>query len=262
MADNVTTPVADGKVLAFKDIGGILFALNLLVDAAGQDVMGLVAASPAANTMLGRLKAIADLLTSQNGYVDGLEGLQTAGNATLTQIAGYLDGVEGLLAAATPPGESYIGRLGGDVLTAPGSTPTVSTTAYASGNVVGSLITFTGAARLAAGSGLIQAASVMSKSAQTAALDLLIFSANPSASTFTDKAAVAINAADLDKLVGVIHLTDWSALGTASIAQAVGGGLPFKLASGTSIYGVLVARAAITLASTSDLTPSLRIIPG
>ncbi|WP_066723561.1 hypothetical protein [Sphingomonas pituitosa] len=241
MADNVTTPVDAGKVLAFKDIGGILFALNLLADATGQDVMGLVAANPAANTLLGRLKAIADLLTAQNGYVDGIETL---------------------LAQATPAGENYIGRIGGDVLTAPGNAPVVTTTAYASGNVVGGLLTFTGAARTPAGAGLIQAASVLSKSVQTAALDLLIFSANPTASTFNDKAAVAINAADTDKLVGVIHLTDWSALGTASIAQAVAVGLPFKLAAGTSLYGVLVARAAMALASTSDLTPSLRIIPG
>ncbi|WP_084581779.1 hypothetical protein [Sphingomonas azotifigens] len=276
MADNVTTPVADGKVLAFKDLAGILFAWNLIADAAGQDAMGLATASPAANTLLGRLKAIADLLTSQNGYVDGLEALQTTANQSLAAIVGYVDGLETLqgagnatlatiaaaVAASTPAGEAYIGRIGGDVLTAPGGTPAVATTAYAAGNVVGSLLTFTGAARAAAGSGLIQAASVLSKSVQTAALDLLIFSANPSASTFTDKATVAINAADLDKLVGVIHLTDWSALGTASIAQAIGGGLPFKLAAGTSLYGVLVARAAMTLASTSDLTPSLRIIPG
>jgi hypothetical protein len=241
MADNVTTPVEAGKVLALKDIAGVLFAWNLLADAAGADAMGLVTASPAANTLLGRLKAVADLLTTQNGY---------------------LDGVETLLGAATPAGENYIGRIGGDVLTAPAAAPAVTTTAYASGNVVGGLLTFTGAARAAAGAGLIQAASVLSKSVQTAALDLLVFSANPSASTFTDHSAVSINSADTDKLVGVIHLTDWSALGTASIAQAVSAGLPFKLASGTSLYGVLVARAAMTLASTSDLTPSLRIIPG
>ncbi len=240
MSDNVTTPVESGKVLAFKDIGGILFALNLLADAAGQDVMGLVAANPAANTLLGRLKAISDLLTTQNGYVDGIETL---------------------LAQPTPAGEQYIGRIGGDVLTASAGTPAVSTTAYASGNVVGGLLTFAGAARVAAGSGLIQAASVVSKSAQSADLDLLIFAASPT-STLTDKTALALSATDLDKLVGVIRLTGWTALGTPSIVQAVSAGLPFKLAAGTSLYGVLVARAAMTLASTTDLAPSMRIIPG
>ncbi len=229
MADNLTTPVADGTKLAAKEIGSppILYPWNLLADSTGADAMGLVVASPAANTLLGRLKAITD-------------------------------GVTG----ATPAGEAYIGRIGGDVLTASAGTPAVTVAAYASGNVVGGLLTFAGAARAAAGSGLIQAASVISKIAQTAILDLLIFSANPTSSTFTDKAALAVNAADLDKLVGVIHLTDWTSLGTPAIVQAVSAGLPFKLATGTSLYGVLVARAAMTLASTTDLAPSLRIIPG
>lgn len=248
MADNISTPVADATVLAAKDIGGIKFPQNLIVDPTGVDAIGQVGAAPAANSLLGRLKTIADLLTLTNGYVDQLEG--------------YFDGVEGLLAAPTPAGEAYIGKMGGDVLTAAAAAPAVSTTAYAAGNVVGGLLTFTGAARTAAGAGLIQAATVLSKSAQTAALDLLIFSDNPTATTFTDKAAVSIAATDMGKLVGVIHLTDWTALGNASIAQAVAAGLPFKLATGTSLYGVLVTRAAMTLASTSDLTLSLRIIPG
>jgi hypothetical protein len=229
MADNLTTPVADGKTLAAKDIGGagILYPWNLIADGAGADLFGLVTAAPAAFSVLGRLKTIAD-------------------------------GVTG----ATPAGEAYIGRIGGDVLTASAGTPAVTAAAYAAGNVVGGLLTFAGAARTAAGSGLVQAASVISKSAQTAILDLLIFSANPAASTFTDKAALSVAAGDLDKLVGVIHLTDWTSLGTPAIVQAVSAGLPFKLAAGTALYGVLVARAAMTLTSTTDLAPSLRIIPG
>lgn len=263
MADNISTPVADGKVLAAKDIASVLFPLNLLADASGADAMGLVGTTPAANTLLGRLKAIADLLTSQNGYVDGLEGLQTAGNATLAQIAGYLDGVEGLLAAPTPAGELYIGKTGGDVLqSAPAAPPTVTAAAYAAGNVIGGKFTLPNAARLAAGAGLIQAATLLSKTATTAAIDMVIFSADPSTSTLTDKANPVIAAADLDKIVGVIHLTDWSAIGTISVAQNVAVGLPFRLPAGTSLYAVLIARAAITPGSTADLLPAVRIIPG
>lgn len=263
MADNLTTPVPDGRTLAFKDIAGILFALNLLADASGQDAMGLVAANPAANTLLGRLKAIADLLTAQNGYVDGLEALQTSGNATLTQIATYLDGVEGLLAAPTPAGEQYIGRIGGDVLlSAPAAAPAISASAYAAGQVIGTRFTLLNASRVAAGAGLIQAATLLSKTATTAAIDMVVFSADPTASTLTDKTAPTIAAADLDKIVGVIHLTDWSALGAASLAQNLAVGLPFRLGAGTSLYAVLIARAAITPGSTSDLLPAVRIIPG
>ncbi|RSV41528.1 hypothetical protein CA234_09680 [Sphingomonas sp. ABOLE] len=228
MADNITTPVPDGKVLALKEIGGILFALNLIADAAGVDAMGLVAANPAAYTMLGRLKTIAD----------------------------------GVL-AATPAGENYMGKIGGDVLlSAPAAPPTVSASAYAAGQVIGTKFTLPNAARVAAGAGLIQAASLLSKTATTAAIDMIIFSADPTASTLTDKTAPTIAAADIDKIVGVIHLTDWSALGAAALAQNLAVGLPFRLPAGTSLYAVLIARAAITPGSTADLLPAVRIIPG
>lgn len=255
MADNITTPTPDGKILAFKDIGGILYAWNLLADAAGVDVMGLVAASPAANTLLGRLKAIQDLLTTTNGYVDGLEGLATTLN-------GLVDGLEALGAAATPAGENYIGKNGGDVF-ALTAAPTVSTTAYAAGDVVGTKMTLAGATRLAAGSGIVQALLLHSKGALTGSFDVLLFSADPSASTFTDNAALALNVADFDKLIGIVHITDWTSLGTPSLGQALSLGLPFKLAaSNSSLYAVLVARGTPTLVSTSALTLGARIIPG
>lgn len=106
MVDNVTTPVPAGKVLALKDIGGALYALSLLVDPAGADVMGAVTANPAAFTALGRLKAITDAIDADRAavqamapYLDGLEGLITSTNTALGQLAGYSDGVEGLIGA-------------------------------------------------------------------------------------------------------------------------------------------------------------------
>jgi hypothetical protein len=107
LADNFTT---DAGTFAAKDILGILFAKNLLNDTAGADAMGLVDPTPAPNTMLGRLKTIADgvtalagsvdglegLATSLNGFVDGLETLIGTSNTSLTAIAGYVDGLEAL----------------------------------------------------------------------------------------------------------------------------------------------------------------------
>lgn len=284
MADNLTTPVASGKVLAFKDLASVLYALNMFVDAAGADAMGLVTASPAANTLLGRLKAISDAIATMDGHVDGLEGLattlnglvdgleslgasqataalQASGNTILTAIAGSVDTVEALLAAATPAGEAYIGKAGGDLLSA-SATPTVSTTAYSTGDVIGTKMSLANMARLAAGPGIVQSIILNSKSSQTGAVDLLLFSADPSASTFTDNAALAINAADEGKLIGVVHLTDWTNLGTPSVAQSHNPGIAFKLPSGTSLYGVLVARSTPTLASTSDLKLIVNVIPG
>lgn len=249
MPDNLTTPVADATVLAAKDIGGVKFPQNLLNDAAGADAMGLVTATPAANTLLGRLKAIADLLALTNGFVDQLEG--------------HLDGVEGLLAAPTPAGENYIGKTGGDVLVcAPVAPPATSAGTYAAGNVLGTKFQFPGVARAAGAASLIQAASVLCKSANTAQIDLIVFSADPTASTFTDKVALNVAPADYDKVIGVVSLSSWTSVGAAALGQNLAVGLPFRLPTGTSLFAVMVARGAIALASTSDLLPTVRIIPG
>lgn len=65
MADNLTTPVPAGTTLATKDLGaGRQLPLNGILDQAGADAMGLVTAAPAANTLLGRLKAILSALVA------------------------------------------------------------------------------------------------------------------------------------------------------------------------------------------------------
>lgn len=226
MADNLTTPVPDGIELAFKDLASVFYALNMIVDQGGADAMGLVTANPAAQTVLGRLKAIADLLDD-----------------------------------ATPAGENYLGKLGGDVLSG-AQVPTTAAGAYASGDVIGTKMTFASMARIAAGSGILQSLVLHSKVALTGAVDVLLFSADPTASTFTDNAAVNVNVADFDKLIGVVPLTSWVSLGTPSFAQAHGIGMAFDLPAGQSLYAVLVARAAATLSTVDDLKLALNVIPG
>lgn len=76
------TPFPTGTDVS-ETIGGKEHSRALLKDPTGADAMGAVAASPAANTLLGRLKALADLLTAIGTNTDQLEG--------------YLDSVEALL---------------------------------------------------------------------------------------------------------------------------------------------------------------------
>ena len=156
-------------------------------------------------------------------------------------------------------GDTVALGAGGNVIVISQS-PTVSASpAYSTGDVIGTKLTFDAAVLAAGGSGLVQAVQINCKSAQTGAVDLVLFNADPSASTFTDNAALAVNAADFNKVIGVVHVTDWTNLGTPSVAQAGNIALPFTLAS-TALYGVLVARSTPTLGSTSDLTIGLRVI--
>jgi len=160
---------------------------------------------------------------------------------------------------AAPVSPSNPVPVGGNI-GAISQSPTVSASpAYSTGDVIGTKLTFAAAVLAAGGSGLVQSVNIDSKSAQTGAMDLILFNADPSSSTFTDNAALAVNAADFDKVLGVVHVTDWTNLGTPSFAQAQNLALPFTLAA-TSLFGVLVARSTPTLGSTSDLTISVNVI--
>jgi hypothetical protein len=108
------------------------------------------------------------------------------------------------------------------------------------------LLSFTSVARVSAGSGLIQSAVLSFTSGVVPATDLIMFNASPSSSTITDKTAIAVNSADVGKVIAVIHITD-CVLGGASapsLCQAEQQAVPFVLPSGTTVYGALVARAA------------------
>jgi hypothetical protein len=139
--------------------------------------------------------------------------------------------------------------------------PVVSTSAYAAGDVIGSKISFADAARVAAGNGLVESILLHCKSNQTFAFDVLFFSADPAASTFTDNAALAVAAADFDKICGKVSFVsgDWASLGTPSVADKHKLQLPFKLTSGKTLYAVIVSRGTPTLASTSDLKLTLGV---
>lgn len=183
-------------------------------------------------------------------------GVPTSGTGTVSTIDALLAVVPSALASGgglKVDGSGTPLVIGGTPFMVPGSPTVSSSPAYTSGDCMGGLITLAAVARISGGGGLLSTIYLNCKSLQTLAIDAIFFNANPSASTFTDNAAVAIAAADFDKIVAVAHITDWTALGTPSFAQATVNKV-FKLASGTTAYLALVARGAITLASTSDLT--------
>lgn len=144
--------------------------------------------------------------------------------------------------------------VGGNLIrSAPAATPATSTTAYASGDVLGASMRLVNAMRIAAGSGFLQDLTATLKSVQTAPLDAFLFRADPTASTFTDNAAFAVAAADLDKVIGVVSLTKVTSLGNGCIYEANQIGRSMKLDAGRDLWVVFVWRGAPTLSSTSDI---------
>ena len=165
--------------------------------------------------------------------------------------------------AAIPASEVHLGNLSSPSAVVVTQTPTITIGSYVTGNVVGGLLTFAGVARAVGLDGLVQMVIINSKVTTSAtSFDLILFHTNPAASTFTDKVGLSVNVADFDKIIGVVHISDWTNLGSCSFAQALNLAMPYKLASGsTTAYGVLVARSAPTFASTSDIEVALKVLP-
>lgn len=141
-------------------------------------------------------------------------------------------------------------------------TVTVSTSpAYTAGDAVGGKLTFTNAARFSGGSLDIGGIVLTDAIAQNAELDLVLFDSDPSASTLTDNAAVVVAAADLSKICARINLNDYFVLGASgkSATYFFGISQPIKLASGTSLYGVLITRSTPTYSGTDNLTLKMTV---
>lgn len=134
-------------------------------------------------------------------------------------------------------------------------TPTISTSIYTSGDVIGGLQTIAGAARASGGSGTILSIVVLDKTqAVRAAMDLLFF--DRSVTVAADNAAVAMSDADMANCLGVVSIgpynTAWPGTPLNSVSTLLNVGLPYVL-NGTDLFVVPVVRATPTYVSTSDL---------
>lgn len=152
--------------------------------------------------------------------------------------------------------DAFVGRVGGvtGIVNKTGAQVGVSSAAYATGDVIGDLSPITadvfrmeGTTNVPA-SGVLQSIIIKDLSKQSLAIDVVIFNANPSATTFTDNSALDIADADIDKVIGVVSVlaSDYAAFNDSSVATKTGIGLPVSTASGTKIWFCLVSRGAPT----------------
>jgi hypothetical protein len=93
-------------------------------------------------------------------------------------------------------------------------------------------------------------------------MELLIFNADPSASTFTDNAAVSLNAADVPKIIRRIPIVagDYATIDSKAFAEVIPNGRVLTPATGTSLYACLVAVGTPTYAATTALTLRIGVL--
>lgn len=139
------------------------------------------------------------------------------------------------------------------------ATPTVDTSANASGDAVGGLMTFSRACMSRNLRGELRGVTVFDQAVQGVDLDLVLFNANPTATTVTTNVALDIADADLTKITAVVPLTTHKAFADNGVTQAKSISYPIQCEAGSgtangTLYGVLVSRGAPTYSATTDIT--------
>lgn len=178
----------------------------------------------------------------------------------------YTDAGDGTYAppAGTPAlgaSSAHIGQVGGET-TQIAPTITVSTSpAYSAGDCVGGKLTLSSIVR-APGTAVLQSLFLIDTSNQKQALELLIFNADPSSSTFTDNAAISLHANDVGKIIRRISIaaTDYVTIDSKAFVDLSPGGRVLKAASGQDLYAALVAVGTPTYAATTALTLRLGVL--
>lgn len=143
-------------------------------------------------------------------------------------------------------------------------TPVVTTAnAYGINFVVGGLLTFQVPPPFPpSGGGVLHTVNVTIAKVETIAFTFFPFSANPTASTWTDASVANITGADIKLQRAPVTLTSNNQMGTATIASALAVGEAVRLGSGNLLYGVLLSNAALTnnFTTTGDVQVCVEIL--
>jgi hypothetical protein len=144
-------------------------------------------------------------------------------------------------------------------------TPTVSTSpAYSANDVLGTTMTFAAIVPAIGNNGILQSITAKFKdTAVTGNINVAIFKANPSNSTFTDNSPPTWNALDAANLLGIYQLATPLAIGAATMTCYCldGIGKAF-VSSSTSLYAVVTLGGTPTMVSTTSFTLELSVLPG
>jgi hypothetical protein len=135
------------------------------------------------------------------------------------------------------------------------SRPTITGgTAYTAGDSVGGLLTLTGATDNSNHTVYLDSLTIVDESNQKAAFTIILFDTNPSASTFTNDGATALNAADTPSIAGIISVaaTDYVTVDSKAYVSYSGIGLQLKPTTNVA-YANVVAAGAPTYTGTDDL---------
>jgi hypothetical protein len=226
----------------------------------GVNAATALAGAGATGTGSARVTAAQDTTTIA-GSAPGTAGSASAQVLTVQGVASMTPVLD------TPQAtENHIGEVGGNAFSVTNDMTTTSATTT-TGQSIGGLQTLASAVRVSGSvgasgtSGYIQTITVSFTDAIGAGpLDVVYFNANPTGSTCTNDSAFILANADRDKVIGIAHVTDFTSLNTAVVAQANNQSMLYTVASATSIYACVVARASFVIAGTTNASLVTRVV--
>lgn len=128
-----------------------------------------------------------------------------------------------------------------------------STTAYTSGDQVGTLCTLANAARVSGGTGMIVGVSIQGYNDGMGSWDVVFFD-NSSVTLAADNAVFNLATdADILESVAIAQLAGSYDLGANRVAQAYNLAIPYFCSGGTSLYAALLTRGSFTNAAGETL---------
>lgn len=138
---------------------------------------------------------------------------------------------------------------------------TQATPDYVSGDLCGGKVTFANMTKKVGGNGRLTRLNLLSIDAIAVAAAFLLFSKNPTNSTFTENGAFTIHASDLPYLLDAVPVlsANWVTLtGTAYYRNEIALNIPFQTqAASKDLYGALIAGGTINLSSTASIAAIL-----
>ena len=195
------------------------------------------------------------------GYADVVAlaaGTAIVGKVAIDQTTpGVTNGVQ--VNAALPAGTNAIGATT-SVVNAPTQSSVVpGTSAYATGYALGASGANAVQSFTVPTSGVLQNFGMgLSSGTYAGTVDLILFKSAPS--SYTDGASVTLSAADMAKILQVVHLTDNTSLGGAlTFLQALSQSITYNFGA-TTLYILPIIRAANTFSASSAVTIAFEVI--
>ena len=206
-------------------------------------------------------EVVAQDTTTVAGSAPGTAGTPSANVVTIQGAASMTPVLD------TPQAtENHIGEVGSNgfpIINDMTTTNATTTTGQSIGGLqtLANAVRVSGAAGASGTSGYIQTIKVTFTDAVGAGpLDVYYFNASPSGSTCTNDSAFILANADRDKVIGIVHVTDFTASNTAAVAQANNQSMLYTVASATSIFACVVARASFVITSTANASLVTRVV--